>query len=199
MSLGNKLAKGVIIKGLTAKRNGVLDTLLTTTGVAGGDLGETSDGVVQASYSFERNLFSSNVVTVFMDRNGNHPITVLPYRPGAINTCTPTGTEVLSGPFTGCFMALYRVNGGELKCGHIDTSEADNAKPSKDRWETMANKNVLAEGKSTVSDALFKDMAKTGKGANGGFCLGLATLNPAKVRFFRVVYHGDDLKVTGED
>ena len=193
------LAKGVIIKGLRVNRNGVWDTLLTTTGVEGGDLGETSDGVVQASYSFERNLFSGNVVTIFMNTSGKYPITLLPYRPGAINTCTPTGTEVLSGPFTGCIMALYSENGGALKCGHIDTSGDNGVKPSKARWETMANKNVLAEGKSTVSDALFKDMAKTGMGANGGFCLGVATPNPAKVRFFRVVYHDDDLKVTGED
>lgn len=98
-----------------------------------------SDGrpPMDASWSFERNLLSANVISFQAGRGGGHVITVLPYRRGE-NASTPmTGGEVISGEFTGCIMGVYRED-GIAKVNHVDTEKnSDDEMPQKDAWEAQ--------------------------------------------------------------
>jgi|GEM_PF-2284121 len=61
----------------------------------------------------------------FFDRapgNGEHAVTILPYRSGKIAQAPLGGGEVISGEFTGCVMATFR-EGGSLFAGHVDTNK----------------------------------------------------------------------------
>lgn len=46
----------------------------------------------------------------------------LPWVNEAINYVESEGSDVLSGPFTGCFMALYK-RGGTRRVAHVHTPE----------------------------------------------------------------------------
>ena len=50
----------------------------------------------------------------------------LPYRPWLISEVAFESVDVLSGPFSGCFLVYYRRNGG-LRVGHIGTGPVENA------------------------------------------------------------------------
>jgi hypothetical protein len=54
---------------------------------------------------------------------GLYDIIALPYRPGQISVTETHGSEVISGEFTGCVMALYLAANGTLRAGHVDTAD----------------------------------------------------------------------------
>jgi hypothetical protein len=121
---------GVSLKGLAR--------LLDGGGCIGGDEGQVRRGI-EASYSVQ----GSNV-TFFSDRRGEHPVNVLPYVAGAISYAPMNGVETISGPFTGCTMAIYH-HSGEARVGHVDTALPSTGEaPSKQRWADMKSTGAVA-------------------------------------------------------
>jgi len=122
------LRKGMVIKGLA--------TLLDGGGVVGGDDGELHRGI-SGSYTV-----AGNEVQFHADQSGEHKITVLPYVAGAISYARMQGQATVSGPFTGCSMAIYNA-GGETRVNHVDTAEpSEGEAPSKLRWERMKRQGL---------------------------------------------------------
>jgi hypothetical protein len=116
---------------------------------AGGDKGKVSEGSTVGSYSFSRSLLSSNTVTFHADGKGKNKVTILPYYQGGINSAPLGGGEVISGPFNGCIMAIYKSDGGHMEVCHVDTApssetvvdpktrRAEPIRPSKAKWQQM--------------------------------------------------------------
>lgn len=191
MALRKFLGKGVKLIGLMQH--------LKTGGVAGADFGVISEGIVRGSYDTKSKTFGTNSVTFHGDGSGKYPITFLPYRCGGINSCTVQGQEVISGPFTGCYMSLYNDTGGTLRCGHVDTeSDGKGQKPSEETWRNL-DYDILAETKTTVSDQLISTMTKKKiMDANKGFQIGVASGKPARIDLFDVLVTGSDLVIIGK-
>jgi hypothetical protein len=187
MSLLKHLAKGAKLIGLRDRLN--------VNGLSPADnAGEVSHGVIDGSYDYEWNAFTANTITFHGDRSGQFRVKILPYFCGGINFCTVGGEEIISGPFTGCYMSLYSDPGGSTRCGHVDTAVDDEAKVkhSEVAWRAL-NRPILAERKSTVSQKM-SDNAFKAKAADA-FLVGVATPAPAAISFFRVFKMGSDFIV----
>lgn len=85
--------------------------------------------------------------------NGEHPVRFLPYRTKKIADAALTGREVISGEFTGCVMASFKV-GEALYAGHVDTNKATSQRAEWDRRKS-AGLEVVSEYDSTgkIQDA----------------------------------------------
>ena len=130
------LRKGMVIKGLAR--------LLDGGGVIGADNAEVHRGL-SGSYTV-----TGNEVVFHADQSGQHKINVLPYVAGAISYTRMQGQPTVSGPFTGCTMAIYNAH-GETRVNHVDTAEASEGEaPSKLRWERMKRQGLeIADELST--------------------------------------------------
>ena len=56
----------------------------------------------------------------------------LPWMEGAVNYADQQGKDVMSGPFSGCYMIRYRQGGGDWRVAHVHTPGAI------DDWNAMA-------------------------------------------------------------
>ena len=66
----------------------------------------------------------------------------LPYAPGHISYVESEGLDVLSGTFSGCFMASYTRDGGRRVC-HVDTA-ADSGGPAvKEKWASIKEESTV--------------------------------------------------------
>ncbi len=80
---------------------------------------------------------AGNELTFYPDNTGTNPVVLLPYREG-MNASTPMGgREVISGPFDGCVMGIYRTAGGPIQVNHVDTSLRDNKRQCKEDWKNQ--------------------------------------------------------------
>ena len=85
------------------------------------------------------------------------PVLLLPWVGNGINYTESTGRDVLSGPFTGCIMAIYK-RGGVRRVCHVATPEC------KDAWAKVKGEGQVTK-EFVPSDKLPKDFnAKTLKG-----------------------------------
>ena len=126
---GLALRRGTTIKGLARFLDGG--------GVIGNDDGQVRKGM-EGSY-----MAHGSTVTFFADDRGNQPVNVLPYVAGAISYTPMNGLQTISGPFTGCTMAVYN-HSGETRVGHVDTAEPSTGEaPSKQRWASMKRSGNL--------------------------------------------------------
>ena len=85
---------------------------------------------------------------------GSTPVLLLPWVGNGINYTESTGKDVLSGPFTGCIMAVYKRGGARRVC-HVATPEC------KDAWEKVKGETeVIKEFKPSdhLPDAVVKQL-----------------------------------------
>ena len=126
---GLALRRGTTIKGLARFLDGG--------GVIGNDDGQVRKGI-EGSYTAH-----GSTVTFFADDHGEQPVNVLPYVAGAISYTPMNGLQTISGPFTGCTMAVYN-HSGEARVCHVDTAEPSTGEaPSKERWTSMKRSENL--------------------------------------------------------
>lgn len=64
----------------------------------------------------------------------------IPWMPEAVNYTEQQGKDVMSGPFSGCYMIRYRIAGGGWRVAHVHTPGAIDA------WNTHANTNGFEIG-----------------------------------------------------
>lgn len=85
--------------------------------------------------------------------NGEHPVRFLPYRTEKIAEAALAGREVISGEFTGCVMASFKV-GDALYAGHVDANKATSQRAEWDRRKS-AGLAVVSEYDTTgkIQDA----------------------------------------------
>jgi len=86
--------------------------------------------------------FKSMSQVVFL---GNSSCQWLHYFPGVI-TETALGQDVMSGPFCGCFLVVYKKN-GKIYVGHIGTDVAgsDNTMRVKKTWKDFADQASVSD------------------------------------------------------
>jgi hypothetical protein len=68
------------------------------------------------------------------DKSGRNFIWV-PWMDGAVNYASQQGKDVMSGPFSGCYMIRYKIGGGDWRVAHVHTPGAI------DTWNTLASQN----------------------------------------------------------
>jgi hypothetical protein len=69
---------------------------------------------------------------------GSAPFLLLPWVGNGINYTESMGKDVLSGPFTGCIMAVYKRNGSRRVC-HVATPEC------KDAWAKIKDETEVVK------------------------------------------------------
>jgi hypothetical protein len=87
----------------------------------------------------------------------------LPWMEGAVNYAEQQGRDVLSGPFSGCYMIRYREGGGAWRVAHVHTPGAI------DDWNELAAKNGFE------IDAGFKPYVRKADEGNADKWYGLIT------------------------
>ncbi len=87
---------------------------------------------------------------------GSTSVLLLPWVGNGINYTESTGKDVLSGPFTGCLMAVYKRGGARRVC-HVATPEC------KDAWAKVKSETELIK-EFKPSDHLPEQIVKTLKG-----------------------------------
>jgi len=108
-----------------------LADLLDGGGIVGGDAAELDRGI-RGTYRM-----SGTQIIFFSDETGDERVNILPYVAGAISYAVMQGRQTISGPFTGCTMAVYN-NQGTTRVCHVDTAAPSTGEaPSKTRWDAM--------------------------------------------------------------
>jgi hypothetical protein len=121
--LASRIAVGTTLVGLAE--------LLDGGGIVGGDAAEIDRGI-RGTYRM-----AGQGIIFFSDETGDERVNILPYVAGAISYATMQGRQTISGPFTGCTMAVYN-NQGTTRVCHVDTAPPSTGEaPSKTRWNAM--------------------------------------------------------------
>ncbi len=140
---GLALRRGTTIKGLARFLDGG--------GVIGNDDGQVRKGI-EGSYTAH-----GSTVTFYADDRGKQPVNVLPYVAGAISYAPMNGFQTISGPFTGCTMAVYN-HSGEARVCHVDTAEPSTGEaPSKERWASMKRSGNLEIADELATKGMIGD------------------------------------------
>lgn len=178
------LRKGMVIKGLAR--------LLDGGGVIGADNGELHRGL-NGSYTV-----SGNEVAFHADPSGEHSINVLPYVAGAISYARMQGQATISGPFTGCTMAIYNAH-GETRVNHVDTAEpSEGEAPSKLRWEHMKRQGLEIADELSTKGMLGRFLDSAPPDPSFATLSVLAVASPVSgIRHHYVVKQGGDYLVVG--
>ena len=152
-------------------------------GAQGGDPGMSNEGIVEASFWIKRverrrhGLFwATTTTTTTIDQSC--AFTWLPWVDGKINYCPSQGRDVLSGFFSGCWMARYLE--GDFRICHITVQ--DNAKDCKTAWRQKAE---TVESVTEFRPHSGMDCEKvlgliTGTGAF--YAIGLNTINNLQIQ-----------------
>lgn len=94
---------------------------------------------------------------------------ILPYAPGGINFTGTTGLDVLSGPFSGCWMARYKLKGAYNVC-HVATPECNT------KWAELKQSGEITEVTEFKPANALMELAGSGfKFTSGPQTYGLVT------------------------
>lgn len=124
-----------------------------TDAVAGGPPGLVSKGVVDGTMKVKRvattikkrALKKNKVVTTV--QHSEVKFRWLPWVNGKINYANLEGKDVLSGMFTGCWMALYKEDGNFRVCHIATTTDATDCKATWRKHKTLPNVSSVKEFK----------------------------------------------------
>lgn len=150
-------------------------------GAQGGDPGMSNEGIADASFRIKRvekrhhGLFWATTTTTTTDQSC--AFRWLPWVDGKINYCPSQGGDILSGFFSGCWMARYLE--GDFRVCHIALQ--DNEKDCKAAWRT---KKATVANITEFRPHSGMDCEKvlgliTGTGAF--YAIGLSTINDLQI------------------
>jgi hypothetical protein len=141
--LSSRISVGTTLVGLAE--------LLDGGGLVGGDAAEIDKGI-RGTYRM-----SGKEIIFFSDESGDERVNILPYVAGAISYALMQGRQTISGPFTGCTMAVYNSQGTTRVC-HVDTAQTSTGDaPSKARWNAMKDAPGFELAEELVTKGMIGD------------------------------------------